>query len=221
MTYALPLIDKVDGFEAVRDAIAVLLATEMEAQKTLATAAGKDPDLWAFDVYRERAAPWEMFRDGASGQTPIVNVHYESSQYDLRSSNLLTRQQTRPSIFYLDVYASAVSEETEGGHSSGDETASVTLHRIVRLVRNIVMHDKYSSLGLDSTLVSKRWIEGITAFQPPLTGPPAFDVAASRVILAVDHLETIDLADHATLSVVNVKFYYETGGKLIAECQYE
>ena len=220
MTYVLPLIDKTDGFETVRDAVVSLLATETALQQALATAAAEDPALWEFDVFSERSNPWERF-DADPTAVPAVNVWYDSSQFDESASNTATRQLARPSRYNVDVYASAVTAEAGAGHDLGDVKAAKEAHRVTRLVRNLLMHDKYIALGLSSKLVSRRWIESITAFQPQSGNVPVSHVRACRLVLAVDHLETVDLPDHETIDIVNVKFHYEPDGQVIAELHYE
>ena len=48
----LPLIDKLDTFEIVRDEIAAILATEIASQEALA-AGEPDPTLWRLRVFLE------------------------------------------------------------------------------------------------------------------------------------------------------------------------
>ena len=64
----LPLIDKQDSFEIVRDQIAAILKTEITSQIALATTAGKpNPDDWKLRIFSERANPWEQFLNGPTG----------------------------------------------------------------------------------------------------------------------------------------------------------
>ncbi|MCK9556233.1 hypothetical protein M0R36_10545 [bacterium] len=217
MTQSIPLINKNDGFETVRDAIASILATETAAQQVLAAAAGQDPDDYKFRVFAERAAPWEIF--GSDDVTPIVNVWFDGSNYDPSTSNVSTRQKGT-SRFNIDVYSRAVSTETEGGHSPGDEAAAKAAHNAAKLVRNILMHDKYKYLGLQGT-VWRRWLTSLTTFQPGAGTLPVENVVAVRLALEVDHNETIDLEDHEILEIVNVKMYHDSvDGQLIAELQF-
>lgn len=218
MTYAIPLIDKSDGVELVRDKIAEILATETALQQALATGQSLDPALWTFKVYAERVNPWESFYGG--DDTPIVNVWFDTTVFDLGASNLSTRQTARPSRFNVDVYTTAVSCEDGSGHSPGDEAAAKRAHHVVKLCRNLLMHDKYINLEMEG-IVSKRWVGQIRSFLPTTGELPVQNVAACRLILEVDHLETIDLPDHEVLEIANVKFYHEPDGQIIAELHYE
>ena len=146
-TQSIPLIDSRDNWEIIRDKIQEILALESAAQVVLATDAGRqNPEYWDFDTYTERAAPWEAFRDGAS-TTPIVNIWTTKSDADPTSSNR-SRRQKHSTRYNLDAYAYAVSEETESGHIPGDRAAAFAVHRLMRLIRNILMHDKYTYLGM-------------------------------------------------------------------------
>lgn len=219
MTQSIPLVDGQDNFEAIRDKIGAILATETVAQVALATAAEKpNPDDWKFYVYLERTNPWEAFRDGEGDLTPIVNVWYDRGQYDAGRSNLSTRQGVT-SRFNVDIYAYAPTIETEVGHTPGDEGTAFLTHRIVRLVRNILMHDKYRWLEMRS-IVEKRWLATQEVFQPASGDQPVQHVLAARLSFDVEHPETIDLNDENILEIINVKFYRGEDDKLLAELEY-
>lgn len=215
MTQVIPLIDKQDGFELVRDTIATILATETAAQVALATAASKpNPDDWNFKVYLERINPWEAFLAG--DLTPIVNVWFDSMTFDKGKSNVATRQQTDPSRYNIDIYAQANSTEETVGHTPGDKAAALLAHNTTKLVRNILMHDKHKYLGLQG-IVARRWVGQVTSFQPQSGGQPLNRVVAVRLVLEVEHLETIDLADHETLEIISIDMRHEPSGQIIAE----
>jgi hypothetical protein len=218
---SIPLIDSQDGFEVIRDKIAWILAAEGADQVAKATAAGKtDPTEWSFRVYLERDNPWEEFQGGAL-PSPIVNVFFDDSGPDEGTSNRSDRQK-HTSRYNIDVYAYAESEETAGGHTPGDMQSAILSHRTVRLVRNILMHDKYGYLGLlGAGFIWSRWIEKITPFQPSIGNQPVEHVRAARLTLAVEHNETIDFEDPSVIEIINVKFYHEVGGQVIAELEYD
>ena len=81
----LALIDRQDTFEIIRDQIAALLATEISNQQALASAAGKDPDLWKLRIYLERMNAWEAWLNDQSDLSPLVNIWFASSAPDLSS----------------------------------------------------------------------------------------------------------------------------------------
>ena len=218
MSYTIPLINKSDSFELIRDRIAEILAAETVLQQALATAASLDPSLWKFKVYSERLNPWEAFQTG--DDTPIVNVWFDSMVFDLSASNLSTKQMARPSRFNVDVYASAVSAVDGSGHAPGDETAAKRAAYIAKLCRNILMHDSHITLDMTG-VVSKRWVGQVRSFLPSQGERPVQHVVAYRLVVEVDHVETIDLPDHEVLEIVNVKYYHEPDGQVIAELHYE
>lgn len=219
MAQSIPLIDKSDSFEQIRDQIASILATETAAQQALAIAATQDPEPYTFRVFLERFRPWDVF--AGDDKTPVVNVWYDSSRYDESSSNLSTRQKAGPSRYHVDCYAYATAEDVDGGgHSPGDELASKRVHHVVKLVRNILMHDKYIQLGLGN-IVWKRWIDSIQMFQPAIGDQPVQNVLACRITFEIDHNETIDLEDEKILEIINIKIHHEPDGQVIAELHYE
>lgn len=177
------LIDKLDNFEHVRDAIVAILAAETASQQALAIAAGKDPDLWALTIYAERSNPWEAFIDSPTQADPIVNVWYESSTANPGASNSIQRQDMR-GVFNIDCYGYAQSVETEDGHAPGDEAAAFAAHRAARLVRNIIQAAQYKHL-LARDVVNERTITNVSAFQPAQQNSSIQQILAVRLTLNV------------------------------------
>ena len=215
MTQAIPLITKDDNFEIIRDKIADILAVEQAAQVALAEAVPLDPTPWQFNVYMERINAWEVFRDGTGDLTPIVNVWYDSTGYNKGASNVATRQKAEPSRYNIDIHTYAASTETAGGQSPGDEAAALRCHHVLKLVRNILMHDKYKYLDMQG-IVWRRWPGDTQVYQPQPTGPMN-KVATCRFTLEVEHNETIELEDHETCEIISIDMRYEPGGQIIAE----
>lgn len=219
MAYSIPLINRPDNFEVVRDAVADILAAEGAAQQVLASAAELDPNLWAFRVYAERSAPWDSLCE--DDPTPIINVWFDSMSFDPRSSNQSTRQMAKSTRINVDCYALAITGDVPGGQTPADEASTRTSHLAVRLARGILMHDKYVILGLDG-VVSRRWVESITSFQPAdRNGYPVASVMAARIALEVDHVETCELSDEETLELINIKMHHDPDGRVIAEMNLE
>ena len=219
--WIIPLVTDMDGFEIVRDRIAEILALETASQQALAAAAGYDPNDWKFLVYAERIDPWERYRDGAD-KTPIVNVWYDSDVFDKSTSNNTTRQ-TTTSQFNIDCYAWAPSRQTVDGHAPGDESAAMLAHKIGRFVRKFLMHPKYRRLGFTNAgdPVWYRWVSNRTAFQPQSGNPAVQNVMGLRVALEVRHNETVELEEPETLELINIKFYHEPDGQVVAEIEHE
>ncbi len=170
----IPLIDKQDNFEIVDLKIAEILAQATIDQQALATTAGEDPELWKFNVFSERFNPWEVFEDNGE-PVPVVNVWYDTSNFNPSDGDTVSRQKDDAS-YNIDMYAlTQASDNVSGGHNPGDESTILELHRIVRLVRNIIMHPDNTFLQLTQTigvkeqrLVWRRWINSKEIFQPQI-----------------------------------------------------
>lgn len=180
------LIDKVDSAELVRDKIAEILLAESATQQALATAAGKDPRLWALRVFLERSHPWSEFQEVPDqlDAAPIVNIQIDNEGYDRGASNVVERQKST-TLYHIDCYGYGVAEDDGGsGHIAGDYRAGVETRRAVRLVRNVLMAAEYTYLGLRGT-VWGRWIQSIQAFHPPLEQRSVPQVRGARISFEV------------------------------------
>lgn len=216
----IPLVETPDGFELVRDKIAEILAKETLLQQSQAQTAGYDPDNWKFLVYAERNRPWEIYRDGGE-TTPIVNIWYDTDSFDRATSNSEDRQKTT-SIYHIDCFAYAASKQTEGGHTTGDESAAKAAHRIGRLVRRILMHPKYESFGFsdEENPIWHRWVTSRLAFQPTSSSGPIQNVMGFRIDLEVQHNECIDLYPEVNLEQIMIQLFHEPDDQVRAELFY-
>lgn len=187
------LIEKTDVFEQVRDQLGAILLAEVASQRALALAATppRDPNDYTLRVFLERSNPFGEFLDLPSGgpdPLPLVNIWYNGTTYDKSTSNVVERQKGT-STFYIDCYAYGTSENVgSGGHRPGDLVASLAVHRVARLVRNILMAGTYTYLGMRG-VVWGRWIAGLDMMEPAQDSHAAQRVAALRITLQVDHNE--------------------------------
>jgi hypothetical protein len=221
MTATIPLIDTLEGFELVRDQIAVILATEQALQVAEATLQGKpNPDDWKLRVYRERIDPVEVFRDGdETDLSPVVNVWYDNSSTELGAGDLGTRQMV-PSQINVDCIGYARAKQDGTGHLPGDELAALTAQRGVRIARGILMHGKYRYLGLGTqpnAIVGRRYVLTRTAFQPTSGGRPVQDAVGVRLTFMVDHIETIGIETYANIEQIFVTHKFDPLGAVILE----
>lgn len=225
------LIDKQDTFEIVRDQIAIVLATEVANQMTLATNAGKDPALWDLRIFKERTNPWEQFLNLQPGdeksRAPIVNIWFDNSNFEMGASNLIDRQKAT-SIFNIDCYGYGESmDDGATGHTPGDLTAALEVQRAVRLVRNILMAAEYTYLGFSDEDKRKgfcwlRWPQSITQFQPQLDSRRVQQVVGSRIAFQVGFNEFSPQIEPVTLEIVDVKVFKDTiEGQLLLEAEYD
>lgn len=182
------LIDKKDNFELVRDQIAIILATEVANQKSLATAGGKNPDLWDFKVYLERSNPLDNYAS-ESDLTPVVAVSYYNSVFDGTKGDSVETQACMAQ-FNIDCYAVGRSGDSGTGQVNGDQVANESVQRIVRLVRNILMTPEYGWLNLRGT-VGKRKVSRVEVQQASKSQQDAtINIAVATLALTVDMIET-------------------------------
>jgi hypothetical protein len=225
MTTQIPLIDKADTFELVRDRVASILAAETQFQQQKAAAIGKDPEPWKFRVYSERSNPWEnLFGDD---RTPVVNVMYSRSDEAPENPNKSPWTGMR-STYYIDCYCYAESYQTSDGHRSGDELSARLAHNTAKLIRNLLMHPSYAYLlyqprpnSMMDVAVGRRSISHIEAFQPMSGNMAVEKVIAAHMTLEVDHNETVPIQEYDTLEEINVKFYCQSDGEVTAELNYD
>ncbi len=217
------LIDKLDTFEQVRDIVAYILAVESANQQVLATNAGKDADLWKLRVYIEAHNPWEAYKDPTvpgADLSPIVNVWWDNSIFDKKSSNEFERQ-TSETVINIDCYGYGVSQDVPGpGHTPGDTAAALAMQRAVRLVRNILMSDQYRYLGLKG-LVGGRWPQAATSFQPTLEANTVQKIVGARIALATKFNEFAPQATYENIEYIAVDIKRASDGMLLAEADYD
>ena len=223
----IPLIDKQDNFEIVDLQIAAILAQAVIDQQALAVIAGEDPDLWKFDVFSEKMNPFEVFQDNQEAD-PIVNIWYDNSNFNPKDGDPVTRQ-TDSATYNIDVYAAApASDNVAGGYHPVDQTSILDLHRIVRLVRNIIMHPDNTYLQLTQVvgsktgnLIGRRWITSKEIFQPQIGDRPVQGVIACRIPLSVSFPEIPVNASFDTIELISVVAKRAVDGKVILEADFE
>jgi hypothetical protein len=215
------LIDKQDGFEIVRNQIGAILATEIKNQQVLATNANKNPQNWKIRVFSEASNPWEQYIDAdVKDKSPLVNVWYESSNFEEAASTVVERQKT-VGIFNLDCYGFAIAEDVPtGGHSPGDKEAAFQVQKTIRLVRNILMSAQYTYLGLRG-LVWQRWPQSITVFQPQLDGQFVQQIVGARIAFRVIFNEFSPQYPVENLEYVSVEVDRTENGELLVGADYD
>ena len=218
---ALTLIDKQDNFEIVRDQLAIILVTEVANQMALATAASKDPLLWKLRTFLERSNPFEQFlNDPEADISPLVNIWVDNSQFDPKASNVSERQKSE-TVYNLDCYGIGISADLPaGGHTPGDEKASLDVQRAVRLVRNIFQASENTYLQLQGT-VWGRWPHTIEFFQPQIDGRTVQQVKGARFALRVGFNEFSPQYVPETLELVTNTIKRAEDGEVIIEANYD
>lgn len=216
------LIDKLDSFEIVENAIIAILVAEVANQMQLATDGGKDPDDWKLRIFKERFRPWEQWLnvDGAVNISPIVNVWFDNVNFDKSSSDIMERQ-TSEGMFNIDCYAYARSSDNQaGGHNPGDEAAALQVHRAIRLVRNILMAAENTYLQLRG-LVSFRWPQSITVLQPEIDSITVQEIIGARIAFQVRYNEFSPQVEVCPLEGVLVDVVSAIDGEIILQTDYD
>lgn len=214
------LINKRDTFEIVRDQIALLLADEIANQRILAAAESANPLDYTLRIYAERSAPWEAFPSQTADTTPVVNVWFDSLQFDEMASNVIERQKVTGS-YNIDIYGFGRSVEVvAAGFASGDETAAREAQRGARLVRNILMSAENTYLKMRG-VVGRRRFQGINSFQPQPDGQNVFHVVGVRLVFLVDFNEFSPQYEGQELEGIDVKFYRAETGEILAEASID
>lgn len=214
------LIDKQDNFEIVRDQIAAILKLEIENQKTLAANAGKDPSQWDLKIYSERANPFEEFQDAVNDQPAIVNVWYESTNFDEAGSDTVERQKAI-TLYNIDVFSYGTSQETAEGHDPGDLVSSLRLQKAIRLVRNILMAGPNTYLQFKRPFIWNRRIESITIYQPAADDTSMQNISGARIVFRVVFNEFSPQYEGAPLSELNVQVVRSETGQILLETEYQ
>lgn len=134
------------NFEIIRDYLCSVLALELGFQASGLDEEGNpdnfdgDSDIAGIKVWCERIVAFDKI------EMPAVNVSISANSYD----NEITAHTTGKLTFNIDIYASSLSQETEGVIISGDILAKRKLHKIIRYIKAILNHEYYdSNLGID------------------------------------------------------------------------
>lgn len=221
----LGLIDKQDNFEKIRDEIAAILAFETANQQALAVIAGKDPKLWEFDVYVERARIWESLSSFDEPVPPVVSVYFESESFAGDQSYNALLQTADPGIFNIEIFTTALNQKNVGdGYVTADRAAILDCQRIIRLIRNILFSvpadstqpgQNYTYLNMRGVVAHRR-IQSVVQFQPDYK-KQAVIIAAARIELAVKYIETALEGPDQPFELLQVQATTTTGGQVIIQ----
>jgi len=219
----LPLIDKEDNFEKIRDEIAAILAKETVNQQNLATLAGKDSKLWKFDVFTERSRVWESLLDTEVPRFPVVNVWFDSENFAGNQSFNALLQTAEDGIFNIDIFTVALNKkEVATGYITADRQSVLDAQRIMRLVRNILFSvppnnkepgEDYTFLNMRGVVALRR-IQSITFFQPEYE-KQAVHIGAARLALAVKYTETALEGPDQDFELIQADTITTDGGQVI------
>lgn len=216
------LIEGQDTFELIRDQIAAILTLESEGQQALATLANEDPRGWKLRVFLERMNPWAEFIDDPkqADATPVVNVTWEQLTPDMAASSVVSGSKC-VGVYNVDCYGYGISADVQdGGHIPGDQAAGIEAARVVRLVRRILLSGHYTYLGLPRKTVWRRWLQSVTALNPPIGERAVQHVVCARMTFAVDFAETSPQVQGHPLTTLAVHVKRASDGHLYFDAQY-
>jgi hypothetical protein len=218
------LIEKTDSFETLRDEIAAILAVESAQQQALALAAGENPLLWTLRVYTERSAPWAAFPDVGESvpvyeTTPVVNVCWDSSNYERSGSNVFENQKT-VGTFNIDCYGYGVAIDEGTSQTVADQAAAIEAQRAFRLVRNILLAAHWHKLGQPS-FVWERWPTSAHSFQPQRDNVQTPNVHGIRLALEVTFNEFSPQYEPEELELVSTQVKRDGDGMILVTVDIE
>lgn len=195
------LIDRPDVMEVVRDQIFAILSTEIANQMVLAGPAAQD---YKLRIFRERTNTLEQYLDRPQDTSPVVNVRFDNSTYDLKDSNIVERQKCE-AFYNIDCYGYGVSKS----NIAGDSNSVLECHKALRLCRSILMAAEYTYLGLQGT-VFQRWVRNISMFELPPDIQSMQRVVAARLTFGVSFNEfspqiAPEVLESIALSVQNIE----------------
>ena len=213
------LLDYPDGHEVIRDQIAAVLRTELDNQLVLAIADSQPAADWTIDVFVERSTPFDTWVESRPDQFPIVNIWYQSSDYDRDGSTV--RAQRADGVFNIDIYGFGITEDDPGGGQKvGDKTAALEAARWTGIIRRILMSGQYTYLGSPRKAEQYcfgRWVNSITVFEPQIETRKAIHCVAARIALAVHFKVDSPQVTGQEIEIVDVVVKRDGDDRVLAE----
>lgn len=161
------LLNTNNSFEIVRDAVASILYTELNEQLALAIAA-PDPVYEAllrsfFDQQPDTTDELNLFveRFVRFDVTELNNINLYWDRSFLGKGTQITNQKSNARII-IDVNVHHKGTEDD----RGDKKASLVLQKMIGVIRSIIMHGNYVTLGFARPFIERRWIEDMNNFRP-------------------------------------------------------
>ena len=160
------------NFEIVRDVISAILKTELENQKILQNF---DDEI---DVYTGRSTPFQ------SSELLMINCLVDSSDFSSKHQQGVHGKVN----YFIDIYCSSAEKENQdGGYLSTEKR-----DKFLGMIRYILDHHFYITLGLPSGFIMGTSVEGFENFETPNQNDAAF-VKMSRLTFGVRMTENQSL----------------------------
>jgi hypothetical protein len=181
------LTDK-DNSEKIRDAIAVILASELKKQSELAQEKQiDDKEDFNIKTYIEHGRPWFLYSNG-NYSFPIVNVCLQETAPDTAPGSTANNVKYIGQYF-IDCYGCGNSRnEGENEDMPDDYLSAMRAWKTARIVRNILMSGFYTYLGMRD-IVRKREVKKMTTIIPKNLADSAISITAARIVFEVSFFE--------------------------------
>ena len=209
----IPFILPYSNFEQIRSKIASILADELGNQLALNRTSldieenRPSPNQDLIDFYElniscipDRVYEERFFRPQPA-EMPLINVVLLNVPLNEGTSHA---SQIGENKYQIEIYQSAKSTENEGG----DTLATIKLHRLLAIVRSILMDRNYIDLGLTS-IVGRRQVQDISIGLPNIGADNANSMIFGKMDLLVKSTEAITDLEGVPLQIsnTNMKIY--------------
>lgn len=205
------------NFEIIRSKIAAILADELASQKTLnqaalaAEEAKPTPEQALIDFYTLNidcipSKVWEerFFRFQPS-EMPAINIVLLNVPLVEAISHT---QQMGENKYQIEIYQSAKSKDNQ----DGDVLASFKLHRLLEIIRAILMNRNYVDLGL-SGIIGYRQVRDIVIGVPNIGADNAQSMIYGKLDLIVKSNETVEDLSGVELQLHATTMQIDESGK--------
>lgn len=174
------------GYEIIRDELGAFIKDELFNQ----VAISYDEELDA-DVYVERFIP--IGNDEVSNNSIIV-ISLAAGKFD----NFKQLNHDGNYLFNIDFYTNAKSTNDE----TGDVLSTFKLHKLMGVVKSIIMNPIYDTLNFNPPFVMGRYVEEMN-IEDPKQKEEATNVIRGRLTLNARCVEKLDEIDLTTLKISN------------------
>lgn len=157
-------IIQTQNFELVRDAIGSILTVELNNQKELQ---GLKEDIL---VYSERSFPIQ------NDELMTINISLESGDYTGKTQ----RDSAGKMMFNIDIYT--IGKNSPSG--SGSKDSAFRLHKFIGMIRYILSHTSYRTLGMTPGFIGGSEIESFYIMDADLKQDSNY-VKMARITFAV------------------------------------
>lgn len=175
MAAQIPVLIPPEGFEYVRDRIALILAEEITNQFVL----GGEEALGLTKVALERTVPFDKT------EMPCINVNLQRSTQD----GQVAVNTDETTFFNIDCYQSGITSDT----NEGDVLSKLKLHRLMGVVRSIIENPRYKTLGFAPGFIMNRHV--VSMDFAPVDNMDALSISMGRVLLSVKIPENTELIE--------------------------